>query len=469
MRCECNERLSQLKERAAPLIFPLLGALNAIVTTPLHPGIKEIIWKQVVFNYIKAYRQASCSLFSSIIHARAHRLCTCWTAESQSSFKSLNCSWLNFLLYWIFCMRQGKGLTDLQVHFCGWYVSLETRQKVSDYSASLVVIADSVHHMFIYTEREKEGQCVSVDLPGDLLFRVLTWILWYTGLQHLFDSPHARCTMAPLSGPHPSPSTTLVPDVSAASLGHRGWATWPCVCVFVHMCVCVQQILYVTDPLVWDDAVFTAPPLSKSSNGEKVSVIPSPDQILLFNPRLWTFGLASRSGPGAGGWWAHREASCWAGRFSGADRQEAAQKLWWPAFASICCSGSPTRTAWCRGLRLWIGPLGHPFWLTHWVWDAFSFFHSFIILQLVYAAFLFPFTLFFLPVFHCFNSFLPSVDPFFCCFLIIHAQSKIAQVSFQLICIMRNNEHTTNNKHTPCNTVQHIRYTCLTDSCKLTD
>lgn len=89
-----------------------------------------------------------------------------------------------------------------------------------------------------------------------------------------------------------------------------------------------------------------------------MSLSPSPDQILLFNPRLWTFGQASRSGPGAGGWWAHRETYCWAERFSGADRQEAAQKLCWPAFASICYHGSPTRTAWCRGLRLWIGPVG---------------------------------------------------------------------------------------------------------------
>lgn len=56
-------------------------------------------------------------------------------------------------------------------------MSLETRQKESDYSASLAIIADFVHHMFIYTKREKEGQCVSVDLLGDLLFSVLTWIL----------------------------------------------------------------------------------------------------------------------------------------------------------------------------------------------------------------------------------------------------------------------------------------------------
>lgn len=71
-------------------------------------------------------------------------------------------------------MWRDKGLTDLQVRFC---VSLKTKQKDRDYSTSLVVIADFVHHMFIYTKREKEGQCVSVDLPGDPLFRVLTWIL----------------------------------------------------------------------------------------------------------------------------------------------------------------------------------------------------------------------------------------------------------------------------------------------------
>lgn len=180
-------------------------------------------------------------------------------------------------------------------------------------------------------------------------------------------------------------------------------------CVFVRMRVCVQQILYVTDPLVWDDAVFTVPPLPllnypKAATGKKVSVIPSPDQILLFNPRLWTFGLASRSGPGAGGWRARRETSCWAGRFSGADKQEAAQKLWWPAFASICCSGSPTRTAWCSGLRLWMGPLGHPFWLTHWVWDAFFpafFLHHFTCLCSIFV----PVYTSFLPIFHCFDSF----------------------------------------------------------------
>lgn len=44
----------------------------------------------------------------------------------------------------------------------------------TDYSASLVFNADSVHHMFIYTKREKEGQCVIVDLLGNLLFGVLT-------------------------------------------------------------------------------------------------------------------------------------------------------------------------------------------------------------------------------------------------------------------------------------------------------
>lgn len=53
-------------------------------------------------------------------------------------------------------------------------MSLETRQKESDYSASLVIIADFVDHMLIYTKREKEGQCVSVDLLGDLQFSVLT-------------------------------------------------------------------------------------------------------------------------------------------------------------------------------------------------------------------------------------------------------------------------------------------------------
>ena len=56
--------------------------------------------------------------------------------------------------------------------------NISTRQKLgrreTDYSASLVVIADSVHHMLIYTKREKEGQCVSVDFPRDLLFSVLT-------------------------------------------------------------------------------------------------------------------------------------------------------------------------------------------------------------------------------------------------------------------------------------------------------
>lgn len=110
--------------------------------------------------------------------------------------------------------------------------------------------------------------------------------------------------------------------------------------------------------------LITPCPLIQKRNRKVVTVIPSPDQILLFNPRLWTFGLGSRSGPGAEGWWVYRETSCWAGRFSGADRHEAAQKLWWPAFVSICCARSPTQTAWCRGLRLWIGPLGHPFWLT---------------------------------------------------------------------------------------------------------
>lgn len=267
--------------------------------------------------------------------------------------------------------------------------------------------------MFIYTKREKEGQCVSVDLPGDLLLvvSVLTWIL-RTRVCSTCLIPFMLTAQWFLS----LSSSTRVPAVSAASLGHRGWASWLVVRDVVHTwCVCVQQILYVTDPLVWDVAEFTVflPVFrQKLQQGKKVSVIPSPDQILLFNPRLWTFGLASRSGPGAGGWWAHRETSCWAGRFSGADRQEAAQKLWWPAFASICCSGSHTRAAWCRGLRLWIGPLGHLFWLTQ---HAFSFFLSFsyFILSLVHAAFLFPLTPFSCPSFIVSTLFFSLLTPVF--------------------------------------------------------
>lgn len=53
-------------------------------------------------------------------------------------------------------------------------MSLESGQKHPDYSASLVVFADSVHHMLIYNKREKEGQCVREDFLGDLLFAALT-------------------------------------------------------------------------------------------------------------------------------------------------------------------------------------------------------------------------------------------------------------------------------------------------------
>lgn len=178
----------------------------------------------------------------------------------------------------------------------------------------------------------------------------------------------------------------------------------------------------------------------ESSNRKGVIVNPSPDQILLFNPRLWTFGQASRSGPGAGGWWARREISCWAGRFSGADRHEAAQKLWWPAFSSICCLGSLTRTAWCRGLRLWIGPLGHHFWLTQWVWQALflSFFlapfflsPSFcMVLLLSQHAALPPVLHFqFVLLLFCF-AFFAVLLSFVCCFLDNQRQSTIS-----LICI----------------------------------
>lgn len=56
-----------------------------------------------------------------------------------------------------------------------------------------------------------------------------------TGLRHLFDSLHARCTMVSHA------------DVDAAALGRRGRAS--CVCALVHMCVPSLKILYVRGPL----------------------------------------------------------------------------------------------------------------------------------------------------------------------------------------------------------------------------
>lgn len=119
--------------------------------------------------------------------------------------------------------------------------------------------------------------------------------------------------------------------------------------------------------------IFFPLPLSQSGKmRRKVSVIPSPDQIPFFNPRLWTFGLASRSGPGAQGWWAHRATFCWAGQFFWSRQIGGSSKnssdLHSP---SICCSRSATQTAWCKGLRLWMGLLGNLFWLTQWVCGSF--------------------------------------------------------------------------------------------------
>lgn len=157
--------------------------------------------------------------------------------------------------------------------------------------------------MFIYPKREKEGQCVSVDLPGDPLLVVLTWILW-TRVCSTCLIPFMLTAQW-----FPSPSSP-VPDVSAASLGH---------CKLPRVRVCFA-CLRTTNPLRnrptclrWCSiysGLLVYPPsvIQKQQQGEKkVSVIPSPDQILLFNLRLWTFGMASRSGPGAGGWWAHRD------------------------------------------------------------------------------------------------------------------------------------------------------------------
>lgn len=128
-------------------------------------------------------------------------------------------------------------------------------------------------------------------------------------------------------------------------------------------------------------------PLSQSIKmRRKVSVIPSPDQIPFFNPRLWTFGLASRSGPGAQGWWAHRATSCWAGQFFWSRQIGGSSKnssdLHSP---SICCSRSATQTAWCKGLRLWMGLLGNLLWLTQWVCGFLSFTWAFpLLLPLCY-------------------------------------------------------------------------------------
>lgn len=91
-----------------------------------------------------------------------------------------------------------------------------------------------------------------------------------TGLQHLFDSLHAHCTMVPLS-----PAHIPLHPYSCCSLTRSPWLSkLACVRVFVQKHVCVQQILYVTDPLVWDDAVFTVPPplppsLIKAATGKK--------------------------------------------------------------------------------------------------------------------------------------------------------------------------------------------------------
>lgn len=61
-----------------------------------------------------------------------------------------------------------EGLADLQVDYCAKSVSLETKQKDGDYSASLEVNADFVHHMFIYTRREKKRVIVSWQVSGVL-------------------------------------------------------------------------------------------------------------------------------------------------------------------------------------------------------------------------------------------------------------------------------------------------------------
>lgn len=68
-----------------------------------------------------------------------------------------------------------------------------------------------------------------------------------TGLQHLFDSPHARCNGSSLQ-----PTSIHAPAECNCSLTRSSCLSEPAhACVgFVHKRVCMQQILYVTDLLV---------------------------------------------------------------------------------------------------------------------------------------------------------------------------------------------------------------------------
>ena len=68
------------------------------------------------------------------------------------------------------------------------------------------------------------------------------------GLQHLFDSLHAHCTKGPSLSPRPRACRMCPREPHWVTVAEQSWLL---VRDVVHTrCVCVQQILYVTDPLV---------------------------------------------------------------------------------------------------------------------------------------------------------------------------------------------------------------------------